>query len=210
MQRDRAGRLSRRELIAGALAAGGASAGAGAVVAVSLAGAGPAAADTPPVTDGSLLTTALEMELLALLAYRHILTLPVTVGRPRRPLREFVRHNRAHARALQEELRTFGVRLPARPTRLDQVDAALSQHGMSGNLAAVSTLKDALQLLLDVEALCEGAYYAAVGQLNATGPLVRCTQALGTDAQHSALLAQLLYPTQVTQYVPYWYVAGVS
>jgi hypothetical protein len=207
MRDDWAGRLSRRELIAGALMAGGASVGAGSVAALE---ASPAAADTPPVTDGTLLSTALQMERLAVLAYRHVLTLPVIAGRPRRLLREFLHHNRSHARGLEQELKAFGVRLPARPTRLEQVDQALSQHNMSASASTASTFKDAIQALLDVEALCEGAYYTAVGSLNGTGPLVRCTQALGTDAQHSALLAQLLYPTQVTQYVPYWYVAGVS
>ncbi len=200
MQGDRAGRLSRRELIAGALVTGGA---------VSVASSAPALADAP-VTDGSLLTTALGMERLAVLAYRHIIALPAVGAQSRRLLRELLRHNRAHVRSLEQELKTLGVPYPPPPTKLVEVDQALSKHGMAGSLETASTLKDTLQLLLDVEALCEGAYYTAIASLSATGPLVRCAQALASDAQHSALLAELLYPTQVTQYVPYWYVAGVS
>ncbi len=200
MQGHRAGRLSRRELIAGALVSGGAA---------SIAAAAPALADAP-VTDGSLLTTALAMERFTVLAYRHIITLPAVGAQSRRLLRAFLRQNRAHAHSLEVELKALGVAVAAPPTKLAEVDQALSQHHMSGTLETLSTLKDAIQYLLDVEALCEGAYYAAVGSLSATGPLVRCAQALANDAQHSALLAEVLYPTQVTQYVPYWYVAGVS
>ncbi len=200
MQGDRAGRLSRRELIAGALVTGGA---------VSIATAAPALADAP-VTDASLLTAALGMERLTVLAYRHVINLPAVGAEPRRLLREMLRHNRAHARSLEVELKALGITIPAPPTKLAEVDQELSKHGMSGTLATVNTLKDAIQYLLDAEALCEGAYYAAVASLSATGPLVRCAQSLGSDAQHSALLAEILYPTQVTQYVPYWYVAGVS
>jgi hypothetical protein len=80
---------------------------------------------------------------------------------------------------------------------------------MSGHLAEVRTVKEALQVLLDVGALCEGAYYTAIGKLAAPGPLVSAIQALASEAQHSALLAQALYGDDIRHAVPSWYVAGV-
>jgi hypothetical protein len=80
---------------------------------------------------------------------------------------------------------------------------------MSGNLAGLSTAKEALQLLLDVGALCEGAYYEAIEKLSASGPLVPAVQALASEAQHATLLAEQLYAGDVVKAVPGWYVAGV-
>jgi ferritin-like protein len=198
MDGPRAGRLSRRELIAGTLAAGGATA---------LVASDPASA--APVTDASLLTAALTAEQLAVMAYERVLTLTVFTDPQLALLRGLLAHERAHVQVLKRELTALGAALPPAPTSDSDVDAALSAHGMSGNLAGLSTAKAALQLLLDVGALCEGAYYMAVEKLSVSGPLVRAIQALASEAQHATLLAEQLYGGDVTKAVPNWYVAGV-
>jgi hypothetical protein len=81
---------------------------------------------------------------------------------------------------------------------------------MNGSLSDATTLKDALQLLLDIEALCEGAYYRAVGNLSAPGPLIHAAQALAGTAQHTTVLQGLLHPGDIGQAVSSWYVAGVG
>lgn len=191
---------TRRELIAGALGAGGVALGYGAV----------ATAATPPLTDASLLTAALEAEQLSVLAYRHVLTLHGLTAPVATVLDALLGHERAHVLALQRQLRAIRAPLPAAPASPAQVDQGLSQHGMSGNLAGLSTVHDALQLLLDVEAMCEGAYYTAIEHLVALGPLVSAVQALAADAQHSTLLSDLLHDGDIKQSVPGWYVAGVA
>lgn len=201
MDEDPAGRRTRRELIAGALAAGSAGA---------LGFAAPALGAQTPVDDHSLLNSALQYEQLALLAMRHVLTLPSMAGPGHRLVRHLIGHERAHAHVLAEQLVGLGYAPPSPPTSLQAVDQALSAHNMSGHLATVSTLKDAVQILLDVEALCEGAYYTAVGKLSDPGAMVLAAQALGCEAQHATLLSALLPKADIKQTVPYWYVSGVT
>ncbi len=201
MSEVRAGRLSRRQLMVGALSAGSG----GALVA-----ADPALADSTPVGTGPLLSAALAAEQATVLAYRRVIALPFVAPRVGALLRVMLGHNRDHAAVLASELRAMGSPLPVAPTTLSQANQTLSKHGMSGDLSSVHTLKDAVQVLLDFEAVCEGAYYAAIGGVTSTAALVRAAQALACDAQHSALLGEIEYEGNVQEAVPNWYVAGVS
>jgi hypothetical protein len=170
-------------------------------------GVGPARAAN---TDADWLATAIEAERLAVIAYRHVLALPGLPPHPRRIMRVLLAHERQRIRVLAADLRGLGARVPPPPRTEDQVGATLSAHGMNGSLSSATTLKDGLQLLLDVEALCEGAYYRAVGNLSASGPLVHAAQALAGTAQHTTVLQGLLHPGDIAQAVSGWYVAGVG
>src|SRR5579884_2044441 len=181
------GGTTRRELIAGALGAAGADA---------------------PLTDPALLSAALSAEEVAMLAYRRVLALPALTAADRKLLRLLVRQDRQHAALLRRELAAIGQAPPAPPRTYADVDHALSAHGMRGGLATVRARKDAIHLLLEVEALCEGAYYTAVQNLSDAGAMVRAAQALASEAQHTTLLSELIYP-EIEEAVPDWYVAGV-
>jgi hypothetical protein len=195
----RGGRLSRREVIAGTLVAGGSA----------LLGDAAAAGAAEAGGDAKALTAALKFERLSVLAYEHIRTLPV-VSAHVALLTELLDQEREHVRVLEAELKALGRPLPRVPRRLSQVNDALSDHGLSGDLTNVTTLKDAVKLLVNVAALCEGAYYTAAGNLTATGPLVRAAQALASEGQHATLLSGLIDKGQIKQSVPAWYVAGVK
>lgn len=199
MDMRRAGRLSRRELITG---------GAG-VGAAALLGAQSASADTPPPDDATLLTKALQFERLCVVAYDHLAGLPALSAHESRVLRTLVRQDRAHARALQSEMTARGITLPAPPSGPDDVDQALSAKGMSGSVAQANTLKDAVQALLDIEALAQGGYYMIIRDATDAALALPATEALGNDAQHSMLLAELV-STDIKQTVPSWYVTGVT
>ena len=144
-----------------------------------------------------------------MLAYEHILTLPLATGQARGLLTKLLGQERAHARALSAELNALGRPLPPAPTRLQQVNQALSDHDLPGDLTAVKTLKDAVLLLLNIGQLCQGAYYTAVGGVTAVGPMVRAVQALGSEGEHATLLSGLIYK-DIKNRVPAWYVAGVT
>jgi hypothetical protein len=193
-------RRTRRELIAGAVTATAAGVLAGA----------PAAAADPPVTDAGLLSTALQYERLAIRAYDHVLTLPLFTEPERRRLRQLRGHDAAHVSELERELRALGDPLPPPPTADRQVDQALSAHKMSGQLDGVSTREAAIHVLLDIVALCEGAYYTAVGELNDVQAAGRAAQALACEGQHSTLLSALLPKADIDVTVPAWYVSGVT
>ena len=199
MDVQRAARLSRRELITGTAAAG-----AGALLS-----AGEAGADATPPADATLLTKALEMERLTVVAYDRAVTLPVLSAYDRHFLRVFARQDRAHARALESEMTARGVASPAAPTGPDAVDQALRAKGMSASLVGATTLKAAVQALLDIEALAQGGYYLLVRDATDPALALRASQILANDAQHSMLLTQLV-STDIKQAVPSWYVTGIT
>ncbi len=193
-------RRTRRELIAGA-------------VTVTAAGAlvrAPGALAEPPVTDASLLTSALRFERLTLRAYDRVLTLTLFTASEQGLLGRLRTHDVAHASALEQVLGELGASLPAPPSADSEVDQALSAHKMSSRLVGVRTRVAAIQVLLDVVALCEGAYYTAVGQLSDTAAAGRAAQALACEGQHSTLLSGLLPKSDIGETVPAWYVSGVT
>jgi hypothetical protein len=199
MDGDRAG-FSRRELITGSVAAGATAA----LV------AGPARADTPPPDEATLLTSALKLERLSVLAYTRLIALPVLSAHERRVLRTLVGQDRAHIKALEAEMGARGIALPAAPVGPAALDQALAAKGMSTTLAGVSTLKQAVQLLLDIEALAQGGYYMIIRYSTDPVLALRAAQVLANEAQHSTLLTELVSPTDITQTVPNWYVTGVT
>jgi hypothetical protein len=199
MDAHRAGRLSRRELIAGAAAVG-----AGALAATQA-----ARADTPPPDDATLLTTALQYERLTVLAYDHLVALPGLSAHERHILRGLARQDRAHARALESEMTARSLALPAPPSGPADVDAALSAKHMKASVVRATDLKGAVLALLDIEALAQGAYYLLIRDAREPALALRATQALSTEAQHSTLLTQLV-STDIMQSVPTWYVTGVT
>lgn len=199
MDVQRSGRLSRRELISGGAA----------VAATAALGVGQARADAPVPDAATLLTKALEYERLSVLAYEHLIGLPALSAHQRRVLRALVHQDRAHARALTAAMAAGAIALPPAPAGPAAVDQALSAKGMSGGLASVTTLKAAVQLLLDIEALTEGAYYMIVRDFDDPATALRAAQILANEAQHSMQLSELVSP-DVRVSVPNWYVTGVT
>jgi hypothetical protein len=185
MDGDRTGGVSRRELISGAVAVG-------AIAALAVT---EARADTPPQSDPTLLTKALVLERLSVLAYAGLIPLPALSAHERRVLRTLVGQDRAHVRALEGEMTGRGIVLPPAPTGPTALDRTLSAKGMSVTLSGVKTLKQAVQLLLDIEALTQGGYYMIIR--DASDPAL-------------ALLTELVSPNDITQTVPGWYVTGVT
>lgn len=199
MDDDRAGGLSRRELITGPAVVGAAA----------LLRAQAASADAPPPDDSTLLTKALQFERLSVLAYAQLSGLAGLSAHERRVLRLLERQDRSHVRALQSIMLERGLTLPAPPSGPQAVDQALSTKGMSGHLAAVSTLKQAVALLLDIEALAQGGYYMVIRDIREPAIAQRGAEILANEAQHAMLLTQLV-STEITQTVPGWYVTGVT
>jgi hypothetical protein len=192
-------RLSRRQLLggcAGALAVAGAG---------TLAIPATAAVASTPVSDGTLLSYALEIELLSVFAYEHMLGL---AGDHRPLLAEFLGHERQHVAALESELRPLGQSPPRAVDTLARAKAVLAQHGLSSDIGSVRKFEDAIKLLLDIEGLSQGAYYAMSGLLNSQSPLLPAVQALACEAQHQALLTALLYPGKIERVVPGPFVEG--
>jgi hypothetical protein len=194
-----AGRLSRRELITGTAAVGAAV----------LVSGQEAQADAAPPDDATLLSKALELVRLTVVAYEHLIRLPVLTAHERQVLRTLLRQDRAHVRALAAEMTARGITLPPQPSGPDAVDQALSAKSMSGSVLHADTLKAAVQTLVGIEALAQGAYYLLIRDASDPALAVQGAEALASDAQHSMLLTGLV-STDIKQTVPYWYVTGVT
>jgi Ferritin-like domain len=121
---------------------------------------------------------------------------------------QFLSHEREHVMALESQLGARGHTPATSISTPAQANAVLSQHGLSIDIGKVRTFKDAIKLLYDIEGLSQGAYYAAVGLLSASGPLVPAAEALSCEAQHQALLTGLLYPGEIERSVPGAFVEG--
>ena len=81
---------------------------------------------------------------------------------------------------------------------------------VKGRLGQLRGEQDALQLLLAIERVVVGAYFVALTKLEDRRLIVLVAQIMANDAQHEALLGELLYPGRPRNAVPYGLVQGVQ
>lgn len=196
------GRATRRELVAGAFAAG-----AGGVLA---AGLGPrsALADAPPPSAAELLGKALDVERLMVLAYERVFASGALSPGIQRAITPHLAQEREHLAAVASELARLGAPAPTAPLSLKAASDALGQHNISGSLTDLHTEDDCLKLLVDLESVAEGAHYTPLKDL--TDPrLVRMNaQIMSCEAQHWTVLSGLRNPGQYVKAIPWPYVYG--
>jgi hypothetical protein len=65
-----------------------------------------------------------------------------------------------------------------------------------------------LKLLAGVEDVLERNYHLAISELRRPALLTLCAEILGSEAQHSALLGELLSPRNVEKAVPNAFING--
>lgn len=186
--------------------AGGASACAGAAL-VPLTGPMDALA-AAPVTEAKLVQGLLAAELLATAVYERVLATGLLSARSAAVAHQLLSHEHAHAAALEPELRSLGAAAPPAPADSQAIDNALSAHHVSRSVSGLKHERDCLDLLLDLENLMEGAYYAAMSKLNHPRLVQLGAQILASEAQHYALLGELRRHKDFSRAVPYAFVEG--
>jgi len=196
---------TRRQLLSRALA-GGAATCAG-VALVPLAGPADALA-AEPVSDASLVQSLLAAELLAAAVYERVLATGLLSARAAGVAQLALAHEHAHAAALRPELRSLGATAPPAPADSQAIDNALSDHHVSRSVSDLHRERDCLDLLLDLENLMEGAYYAAMSKLSHPRLQQLGAQVLASEAQHYALLGELRRHKDFSRAVPYAFVEG--
>jgi hypothetical protein len=121
---------------------------------------------------------------------------------------ELLGHERAHAAALRRELRALGgAELPLQTTPAG-LQVALATHHVKVDFAKIRTERQWLRLLADVEDVLERNYHQALTDLRRRPLMTLCAEIVGSEAQHSALLGELLSPHDVDQAVPNAFVNG--
>jgi hypothetical protein len=200
------GPSTRRQLV-GRLLAGSGTVSAGVALA-GLATAAPAAAAALGKTDAQITADLLAVELLVAAVYTRTLASGHLSPRGMRLARPLLVQERAHAAALGRELRVLGGAAPVGPTTLAAVDRALSDRHVSRRVEDLHSERGCLQLLLDVESIAQGAYYTAMAKLQSRRLLLLSAQILASEAQHEAVLGELLRPKDLSVAVPYPFVEG--
>jgi hypothetical protein len=198
-------RATRRELLV--TAAGGAAAG----TALVRAGAAVAAGATAvPETPAQRLRRLLRVELLLLFSYQHVLGASVLDPPAQRLLTPFSGHEEVHVHTLTRLLERLGEPLPAAPTDVAAADRRLARRGVGGRLGQLRGSADAVRLLLDVERVVTGAYFVALTKLEDVGLIRVAVQIMASEAQHEALIGELLYHGDAQRAVPYGLVQGTQ
>ena len=199
---------TRRELLAAGLAGAALT-----VPAAALAVPATAAATTTterPEPPADRLRRLLEVEQLILYCYEHVLAAQFVSARARTVLALQTEHEQAHIRALTGALHRLdpAAGVPAGPTDVSVADRDLARRNVTGRLGQLQGEKDALHLLLDVERVVGGAYFVALTKLAEPQLITLAVTIMAAEAQHEALIGDLLYPGHPDRAVPYGLIQG--
>ncbi|MGB9184063.1 MAG: ferritin-like domain-containing protein [Solirubrobacteraceae bacterium] len=199
-------RATRREL----LVAGAGAAVTGTVLVRAEAAGAAGGASTVPETPAGRLHRLLSVELLLLFCYQHVLGTSALKPRARQVLTPFLAHEESHVQALTRMLESYGGSLPSGPPNVAAADRRLAHRGVTERLGQLTGSGDAVRLLLDVERVVTGAYFVALLKLEDAALIRLAAQIMGAEAQHAALIAELLDHGDAQQAVPYALIQGTQ
>ncbi len=152
----------------------------------------------------------LRVELLLLFSYQQVLDSSILPPHERRALEPLRAHEEAHVRALTVQLRALGGTAPAPPANTAIADKDLAHRKVRGRLGQLQGARDALGLLLAVERVAVGAYFVALIKLDDPRLITLIAQIMAADAQHEAVIGELMYHGDAQKAVPYGLVQGVQ
>ena len=198
---------TRRELLAAAAGVAFVSP-ATALAASTAASTVPARPDPPDERLRRLLT----VELLLGYCYQQVLSTAVITPGARPVVELQARHEQAHVHALSVELTRLSPAgaIPVAPTGIAAADRDLARRNATGRLGQLQGEKDALHLLLEVERVVVGAYFVALTKLEDPRLIGLAISIMSAEAQHEALLGDLLYPGDAQRSVPYGLIQGTQ
>jgi hypothetical protein len=203
---DGSGGSTRRQLVAATVALGGIGA-AGSTVAALLGAPASQAADRPE-TDAQLLYGILTVELLVVAVYERVIQTGQLPADAQSVALELLAHERAHAQVVGAELTRLGVAPPQSVTSTREIDTGLAEHHVSLRVDSLHSSSDCLHLLLDVENVVNGVYYAAMSKFTDVALARTAAEIMASEAQHVTVLSELLYPGDFTRSVPYPFAEG--
>jgi hypothetical protein len=161
--------------------------------------------------DRRLLTFLLEAELVAVAAVDRVLASPHLHRRARALAIRVLTAERVHASALERALRGLGAAVrPSPPATEAAIDGALAARHVHQRVSALHKEHDCLDLLLSLEAMAEGIYYAAMPNLSRPSLQRLAAGLLAAEAQHESLLGLLRNPKDFDRAAPYAFVEGFA
>ena len=207
-------RTTRRQLLgAGAGAGAAALLGAAPALGKSKRQARSAVTQLPPAqarAEAMRIERLLRVELLILFTYEHVLSSSILPADARSTLLPLRGHEQTHVQLLTARLTALGGAVPRPPANVDAADKDLAKRSVKGRLGQLKGERDALHLLLAVERVVVGAYFVSLLTLDDPRLITLVAQIMSADAQHEAVIGELLYPGQAQKAVPYGLVQGVQ
>jgi hypothetical protein len=190
-------------------------AGASAAVVATVAGAAPAGASgqttvSASESDQGHLYRLVRVELLMLFVYRHVLDSPTLSPFARRALAPLPANEEAHIAALSSSLAELGAAAPGPPVSVAGANRDLAHRKVPGRLGQLKGRRDALGLLLSLERVVVGAYFVALLGLESPKLITLAAQIMANDAQHEALIGEVLYHGDTQEAVSSGLVQGVQ
>jgi len=165
-----------------------------------------AAAGAVAPSDSAVLARTLRIEQLVVIAYERVLTSGLLAPGVSGQLRTILGQEHRHVAVLERALRELGAALPR--TSDSAAERLLAAHHVHVGLGSLRDQHDCLKLLIDVESLAEGAYYASISKLSDPGLMRTSIAAMGCEAQHWTLLNAIQHPGKLYRSVPYPFVQG--
>ncbi|MGI8903526.1 MAG: ferritin-like domain-containing protein [Solirubrobacteraceae bacterium] len=167
-----------------------------------VAGTQDVAAGTEVGTGAEALAALLEVERLAELAYRQVLRAGVLRAGAQQTARALLAHEQAHVGILDAWSRTLGGASVRSSIDEPAATKALAAHHVTGSLTKLGGERDALRLLIGIEAAVERAYSRAIARLGDPVHVRVSLEMMACDAQHATVLSELLHPGDVSRAVP--------
>ena len=99
---------------------------------------------------------------------------------------------------------------PQPPASVADANRDLARRHVIARLGQLHGAPDALGLLFAVERVTVGVYFVALTKLAEPGLIRLVAEIMANDAQHEAILGELLYHGNVQQAVPYGLIQGVQ
>ncbi|MDQ2896514.1 MAG: ferritin-like domain-containing protein, partial [Actinomycetota bacterium] len=154
----------------------------------------------------------LTVELLLRYCYQHVLISSLLTPGARPVVELQAGHEQAHVHALSVELTRLSPSraIPVGPTSVAAADRDLVRRNVTGRLGQLRGEKDALHLLLDVERVVVGAYFVALTKLEDRRLIALAISIMSAEAQHEALIGDLLYHGDAQRSVPYGLIQGTQ
>ena len=163
-----------------------------------------------PESEPLRLHRLLSVELLLLFCYQNVLATSILPPRSVRALDPLRVHEEAHIHALSARLAALGGTPPAPPASVEDANRDLARRHVIGRLGQLKGAPDALGLLFAVERVTVGVYFVALTKLHDPSLIRLVAEIMANDAQHEAILGELLYHGNVQRAVPYGLIQGIQ
>jgi len=159
-------------------------------------------ASAPASTDASSIAALRQVEQAVVVAYRTALASGRVDAKLARRLRGPYAEQRTHVRMLSRQLALLQPGAFVSPPSIAAARQLFASHHFTASLFSIRAERDVLELLAGAEGVAIGASFKAMSQLTSASLLRAIAEMMASDAQHAAVLGELLYPTDITRAGP--------